>query len=145
MLRIEHALHPWVSFVIIPLFALANAGVRLEADLASTIRDPIAIAVVVGLVFGKQVGIAFGAALVVRFGLATLPPGVGWRHIYGAGWLGGIGFTMSLFIGALAYGEASPELAVAKVGILVASVIAGVGGYALLRAATPSAGDTPDP
>ncbi|HEV8053989.1 MAG TPA: Na+/H+ antiporter NhaA [Candidatus Limnocylindrales bacterium] len=129
MLRIEQALHPWVAFLIVPLFALANAGVRLESDIVSTLADPIAIAVIVGLVLGKQLGITLGAAAVVRLGFATLPDGVTWRHIYGAAWLGGIGFTMSLFIGTLAYGDGSAELVLAKVGILVASAVAGVGSF----------------
>jgi NhaA family Na+:H+ antiporter len=135
MLRIEHALHPWVAFVIVPLFALANAGVRLDMDVGTTLREPVALGVMMGLILGKQVGITLAAAFVVRLGVASLPTGVGWRHIYGAAWLGGIGFTMSLFIATLAYGEASPELALAKVGILAASVIAGVGGFVILRGA----------
>ena len=110
MLRIEHALHPWVSFLIVPLFALANAGVRLETDLGAALGDPIVIAVILGLVIGKQLGITMGALVAVRSGAASLPSGVGWGHIYGAAWLGGIGFTMSLFIGSLAYGEGSAEL-----------------------------------
>jgi NhaA family Na+:H+ antiporter len=133
MLRMEHALHPWVSFVVVPLFALANAGVRFETDLLSTLREPIALGVLIGLVVGKQLGITVAAVAVVRLGLASLPTGVGWRHIYGAAWLGGIGFTMSLFIAALAYGEGSAELAFGKVGILAASLLAGVGGFLVLR------------
>jgi NhaA family Na+:H+ antiporter len=138
MLRIEHALHPWVAFLIVPLFALANAGVRLEADLVSTIREPLTLGVIVGLVLGKQVGITLGAAVAVRLGFASLPIAVGWRHIYGAAWLGGIGFTMSLFIATLAYGDGSRELALAKIGILAASIIAGLGGFLILRGARHS-------
>jgi NhaA family Na+:H+ antiporter len=135
MLRFEHALHPWVSYAILPLFALANAGVRLDADPIGTLGQPIAIGVIAGLVIGKQVGITVGAFAAVRLGLAALPSGVGWRHIYGAAWLGGIGFTMSLFIAALAYGEGSSELALAKIGVFVASIVAGVGGFVVLRGA----------
>jgi NhaA family Na+:H+ antiporter len=135
MLRIEHALHPWVSFLIVPLFALANAGLRLDSDPISTLRDPIALGVILGLIVGKQVGITVGAAVVVRLGLASLPAGIRWRQIYGAAWLGGIGFTMSLFIAGLAYGDGSPELGLAKTGIFAASLIAGVGGFLVLRAA----------
>jgi NhaA family Na+:H+ antiporter len=135
MLRIEHALHPWVSFLIVPLFALANSGVRLDLDIASTVKQPITLGVILGLIIGKQVGITLGAAAVVRAGLASLPEGVRWRHIYGAAWLGGIGFTMSLFIAALAYGEGAAELDLAKVGILAASLIAGAGGFGILLAA----------
>lgn len=121
--------------MIVPLFALANSGVRLDLDIAATVREPIALGVILGLVIGKQVGITLGAAAVVRAGLASLPDGVGWRHIFGAAWLGGIGFTMSLFIAALAYGEGAADLDLAKVGILAASLIAGAGGFAILRTA----------
>jgi Na+:H+ antiporter, NhaA family len=141
MLRIEHALHPWVAFLILPLFALANAGVRLDIDVAATIREPIAIGVFLGLVVGKQLGITLAALAVVRMGIASLPAGVGWRHVYGAAWLGGIGFTMSLFIATLAYGDGSPELALAKIAILGASIVAGVGGFAILRRADPAERD----
>jgi NhaA family Na+:H+ antiporter len=130
MLRIEHALLPWVAFLIVPLFALANAGVAIGGDLGGALTNPIALGIIVGLVVGKQIGITLGAWLVVRAGLASLPDGVSWRHVYGGAWLGGIGFTMSLFVADLAFGE-SP-LALAKIGILAASVIAGVGGYLVL-------------
>lgn len=131
MLRIEHALHPWVAFVVLPLFALANAGVPIE-EVALAVGDPIAVGVLLGLVFGKQIGITLAAVAVVRLGLASLPPAVTWRHMYGAAWLGGIGFTMSLFIGSLAYGD-GPTLDVAKIGILGGSILAAAGGYAILR------------
>lgn len=132
MLRVEHALHPWVSFAIIPLFALANAGVTISADLLAFPPAPIILGIVVGLVVGKQVGITLATWIVVRLGLATLPEGVGWRHIHAAGWLGGIGFTMSLFVADLGLAEGTP-LAEAKIGILAASLIAGVAGFLLVR------------
>ena len=135
MLRIEHALQPWVAWVVVPLFALANAGVRIEGDIGATLTQPIPLGVAAGLVLGKQLGITLAAAIVVRLGLAVLPTGVTWRHVYGAAWLGGIGFTMSLFIAGLAYGEGSPELALAKIGILAASIVAGVGAVVVLRSA----------
>ena len=135
MLRIEHALQPWVAWFVIPLFALANAGVRMEADIATTLAQPIPLGVIAGLVLGKQLGITAGALVAVRLGLAVLPRGVGWRHVHGGALLGGIGFTMSLFIATLAYGEGSPELALAKVGILAASLVAGVGAIVALRTA----------
>jgi NhaA family Na+:H+ antiporter len=136
MLRMEHALHPWVAFLIVPLFALSNAGVPIGGDLVATASEPVVLGVLVGLVLGKQIGITLAAWLVVRAGLAALPDGVTWRHIYGAAWLGGIGFTMSLFVADLAFG-ASPTLALAKIGILTASVVAGVGGYLILRSVGP--------
>jgi Na+:H+ antiporter, NhaA family len=133
MLRIEHALQPWVVWVVVPIFALANAGVRVDGDSLASILEPIPIGIILGLVVGKQLGISLGALVAVRLGLASLPEGVGWRHIYGAALLGGIGFTMSLFIATLAYGDGSPEIALAKLGVLVASAIAGVAGFVVLR------------
>jgi NhaA family Na+:H+ antiporter len=136
MLRFEHALHPWVAFLIVPLFALSNAGVHIGGDLAATAMEPVVLGVLVGLVLGKQVGITLASLVVVRAGLAALPDGVTWRHIYGTAWLGGIGFTMSLFVSDLAFGG-SPALELAKVGILAASVVAGTGGYLILRSVRP--------
>jgi len=141
MLRIEHTLSPWVAFLIVPLFALANAGVHLSSDIGSHLADPVVMGVALGLLVGKQVGISVTAWLVVRAGLASLPTGVSWAQLYGAAWVCGIGFTMSLFIASLAYGS-SEALELAKVGILGASVIAGVGGYLLLRWRSPD--PTPD-
>ncbi len=132
MLRIEHALHPWVAFLIVPIFALANAGVPIGGEAGTVVVEPVVLGIIFGLVVGKQVGITLAAWLVVRLGWASLPDGVGWRHIYGGAWLGGIGFTMSLFVADLAFGH-SPALDLAKIGILTASVIAGVGGYVILR------------
>jgi len=132
MLRMEHDLAPWVAYLIVPLFALANAGVVLSLDFGSLFTDPVVVGVFLGLIVGKQVGITGAAWLIVRSGLGSLPPGVRWRHIYGAAWVCGIGFTMSLFIASLAYGT-STELESAKQGILAASVLAGLGGYLLLR------------
>ena len=139
MLSIEHTLQPWTAFLIVPLFALANAGVAIRGELAAIVVEPVFLGVVVGLVIGKQVGISLAAWAVVRLGLASLPEGVRWRHIYGAAWLGGIGFTMSLFIAGLAYGD-GPMLTFAKVGILAASIVAGVGGYMVLRRGSSVAG-----
>ncbi|CAN5800341.1 Na+/H+ antiporter NhaA [soil metagenome] len=132
MLRLEHALNPWVAFAIVPLFALANAGVHLGGDIAAMLADPVVLGISAGLILGKQLGITAAAWLIVRSGLAALPAGVTWTQIYGAAWVCGIGFTMSLFIAALAYGT-SETLALAKVGILLASIAAGGVGYVLLR------------
>jgi NhaA family Na+:H+ antiporter len=128
--RLEHALHPWVAFLIMPLFALANAGVALGGG--SGFDGRVILGIVLGLIVGKQVGITLAAWLAVRSGLAELPPGVGWRHVYGVAWVAGIGFTMSLFIANL--GFADPALLdSAKVGVLTASAIAGSVGVLLLR------------
>lgn len=130
--RIEHALHPWVLFGVMPLFALANAGVVLDGDLASAFGDRVTIGVILGLVIGKQVGVTLFAWLATRMGLASLPADVRWRQVYGAGWLAGVGFTMSLFIADLAFVNAV-LLTSAKVGILSASLVAGGIGFLILR------------
>ena len=116
-----------------PLFALANAGVRLTG-VGEVLGSPVAQGIALGLVAGKSVGITLFSWLAVRAGLAALPNGVTWRLVFGAAWLGGIGFTMSLFIAGLAFG-ASPLLNAAKIGILAASSLAGVVGYTILRSA----------
>jgi NhaA family Na+:H+ antiporter len=132
--RMEHVLHPWVAFAIVPLFALANAGVRIEGDLGAALGNRVTLGVVLGLVLGKQLGVTLASWLAVRSGLTDLPQGVGWLHIYGAGWLAGIGFTMALFVADLAFADAGegPLLTTAKLGILVASLVAGVGGWLIL-------------
>lgn len=141
--RIEHALHPWVLFGVMPLFALANAGVVIEGDLASAFGNRVTLGVILGLVIGKQVGITLFAWLATRMGLASLPAEVSWRQIYGVGWLAGIGFTMSLFIADLAFADAG-LLASAKVGILAASIVAGSVGFLLLsQAASRRTGPSP--
>ena len=125
--RLETALHPWVAFVIMPVFALANAGVHLNLP---ALADPVAIAVAVGLVLGKPLGIVGFSAVAVKLGLAKLPDGVGWKVMTGAGCLAGIGFTMSLFIGGLALdGEL---LEAGKIGTLAGSAVSAVLGCALL-------------
>ncbi|HZF68926.1 MAG TPA: Na+/H+ antiporter NhaA [Gemmatirosa sp.] len=130
--RMEHSLHGLVAFVIMPVFALANAGVALGGGLAAAARSPIAWGVVLGLALGKPLGITLASWLAVRAGAADLPIGVGWRHVHGAGWLGGIGFTMSLFVAGLAFADPA-VLDIAKLGVFMASIVAGGIGYALLR------------
>ncbi len=133
--ELEHTLHPWVVFAIMPLFALANAGVPLGRDLGEALTNPVALGIVAGLVLGKQLGVTLFAWLAVKSGVSELPGGIGWRHIYGAGWLAGIGFTMSLFISDLAFPDGS-LVEIAKLGILAASLIAGVVGWMILRGAS---------
>jgi NhaA family Na+:H+ antiporter len=129
----EHALHPWVAFFIMPVFALANAGVTLGGNITSTLTQPITLGIIVGLVIGKSLGITLTSWLAVRGGLADKPGDINWRQINGAGWLAGIGFTMSLFIAGLAFADAA-LLTMAKVGILLASIIAGsLGAFILWR------------
>jgi len=124
--RLEQMLHPWMAFAIMPVFALANAGVAIDAGFAAALTEPLALGIVAGLVAGKQIGLTLFSWLAVRAGWAALPQGVTWHHIYGAAWLAGIGFTMSIFIATLAFDGAS--LDEAKTAILAASLLAGVGG-----------------
>lgn len=131
LVRFEHALQPWVLFLVMPIFALANAGVSLGEAGLSTLADPLALGVMAGLSLGKPLGVTAMAWLSVKLGLADRPPGVSWTMIHGAGWLAGIGFTMSLFITNLAFTD--PTLVTtAKFALLVASGVAGVIGFALL-------------
>jgi NhaA family Na+:H+ antiporter len=132
--RTERRLQPWVTYAILPLFALANAAIDFgQTDFGQSFASPITQGVVLGLPLGKFVGITGASFIAVRFGWARLPSGVRWRHLAGAGWLGGIGFTMSLFISQLAFEEANVELA--KVGILTASVVSALIGVAWLAVA----------
>jgi NhaA family Na+:H+ antiporter len=129
--RLEKALHPWVSFAIMPIFALANAGVSFSGGLVQTLLDPIAMGVVAGLLLGKPLGIGLASWLAVKAGFASLPARVNWHQIHGAAWLAGIGFTMSLFIAGLAFSDAS-MLSTSKIGVLAASVLAATIGCFLL-------------
>ncbi|HEX6069235.1 MAG TPA: Na+/H+ antiporter NhaA [Longimicrobiaceae bacterium] len=131
--RIEHDLQLWVAFGIIPLFALANAGVHVTGDLGAAFSHPVTLGVILGLVIGKPIGITLLAWAAVRMGMASLPGGVGWSQIHGVSWLGGIGFTMSLFVANLAFGEGSALLDSAKIGVLAASALAAAMGWFLLR------------
>lgn len=131
--RVEHVLHPWSSFVIVPLFALANAGVRLGGgDLFS----PIGIGIVVGLVVGKPLGIGLATAGAVASGLGRLPAGVTQGLVVGAGAVAGIGFTVSLLIAGLAF-TGGADLTAAKIGVLGASLLASVVGAVILKGAMP--------
>ena len=131
--RLEDALHPWSAFFVLPLFALANAGVGVSLDAAF---EPITLAILVGLSVGNPIGIFALSWLAVRFGIARKPDDVTWSMLLGAGALGGIGFTMSLFIANLAFDEAA--LQSAKVGILSASLISGLVGMGVLWMLTRS-------
>ena len=130
--RIEHILHPWVAFVIIPIFALANAGVSVGDVGLEGLTAPVTLGIIAGLVIGKPVGIVFFSWVAVRLGIAAIPRDIGWLQILGASLLGGIGFTMSIFITGLAFADES-LIAQAKLAILLASLVAGVAGYLILR------------
>jgi NhaA family Na+:H+ antiporter len=130
--RFEHSLHPWVSYSIMPVFALANAGVELKGDFLSAFTQPVTLGIMAGLILGKQIGIFLTSFLAVKLKWAELPSDMTWGRLYGLGWLAGIGFTMSLFIASLAFGE-SELLPVAKTGILLASLISGIVGAVILN------------
>jgi NhaA family Na+:H+ antiporter len=130
LLRLEHGLHRFSAFAVMPLFAFVNAGVSLSDNLPA---PSVAIGVFTGLLLGKPIGITLASYVAVRSGIAVLPEGVRWATLHGCSWLGGIGFTMSLFIAMLAFEDAA-LLASAKIGILVASLCAGLVAALLVRA-----------
>lgn len=135
--RMEHALGPWCAFWIIPIFALANAGLHLSGDLGKMATDPVTLGVFFGLCIGKPVGVIGACLLAVKLNIASLPTGVTWRHIYGAGCLAGIGFTMALFIAGLAFKADPVHLDAAKLGILSASLVSTIAGLSILLTCKP--------
>jgi len=131
---LEHRLHPWSSFVVVPLFALANAGVVLDSEtLRRAASSPIAIGIVLGLVVGKPVGIALATAIGTRLGLGRLPEDMGWRQVVGVGAVAGIGFTVALFVDDLSF--AGPDFDDAVLGILLGSLVSGIVGAVILGTA----------
>lgn len=135
--KLEHAMHPVTAYFILPLFALCNAGVHIEGNIFDMIFSPIAIGIIIGLVVGKFIGISLFSRIIVKLKLASLPEGVNWRQIYGVALLAGIGFTMSIFIAGLAFNEEINQQ-IAKVGILVASLISAVLGMIWLSTGNQS-------
>jgi Na+:H+ antiporter, NhaA family len=132
--RFEHGLHPWVSFFIMPIFALANAGVTIGEGLSEALSHSVSIGIILGLFIGKQIGIFLFSYLAVKLKLASEPEGVSWKKIYAAAILAGIGFTMSLFIANLAF-NSEELLNISKVGILTGSLISGIIGFVILKSA----------
>jgi Na+:H+ antiporter, NhaA family len=131
--RIEHELQPWISFLVIPLFALANAGVDVTHNIFVAVKHPVSFGILFGLFVGKPVGIVLFSFVAARTRLGVMPEGVSWRQIFGASWLCGIGFTMSLFIAGLAFDDEG-LLSVSKIAILAASLVSGIcGSLALTR------------
>ena len=141
--RLEHAIHPWVMFLIVPIFGLVSAGVHLTGGMTA-LTDPVPLAVLLGLFLGKQIGIFGAVALSVRTGIASKPEGASWMQLYGAAILCGIGFTMSLFIGALAFPGDQLRVDEAKLGTLAGSLLSAIAGYAVLRLARPIEPDADD-
>ena len=140
--HLEHGLHPWVAFAILPLFAFANAGVSFEGVGIASFLEPVKLGISLGLFLGKQVGCFVMIWLAIRIGVAKMPPGTNWLQLYGVSMLCGVGFTMSLFIGGLAF-EHSDFDAPIRLGVLTGSLLSAVGGYFLLLAG--SFGRTEEP
>jgi len=136
LLRVEHALAPWVAYGVVPLFAFANAGVPLQNLAPGDLFGGVPLGIALGLCVGKQIGVMAFVFAAVRLGIARLPNGVTWAQIYGVAVLAGIGFTMSLFIGTLAFADPSHGAAV-RIGVLAGSISSAVLGYAILRMALP--------
>ena len=137
---LEHGLAPYVLFLIVPIFAFANAGVSLEGLSLADLMAPLPLGIALGLVLGKQIGVFGLTWLTVKSGLAQLPHGVTWVHIYGLACLAGIGFTMSLFIGSLSFGDAALMDAV-RLGVLSGSLVSGLIGFTVLRLSSNPAAD----
>jgi NhaA family Na+:H+ antiporter len=135
--RLERNLNPWVAYLIVPVFALANAGVELRGNVADAVADPIFLGIVAGLVLGKPLGITLFSWIAVKAGIADLPFGVSWRQLFASSWMAGIGFTMSLFIANSAF-KSADLLPLAKIAILAASLLAAGIGYGLVSLTSPA-------
>ena len=132
--RLEHKLHPWVAFGILPVFAFANAGVSFAGITVAELLNPVTLGIAVGLFAGKQIGIFIASWLGIKFKIAKMPHGMSWRGLYAVSLVAGIGFTMSLFIGSLAFnalGENYP--AMVRLGVMMGSLVSGSAGYLVLR------------
>lgn len=136
--KLEHGMHGLVAYAVMPVFALANAGIELSGNLLQELLTPLTVAVAMGLAAGKFIGITAAVGLMVKTGITELPQSTSWRQMFGVACLAGIGFTMSLFIAELAY-EDQTLINQAKLGVLVASLISGIVGYWLLRTSTAAA------
>jgi NhaA family Na+:H+ antiporter len=133
LLFLEEKMHYWVAFAVVPVFGFANAGVSLSGISLGNLVDPVPLGVALGLFFGKQIGVFLAATLAIRSGLANLPEGSNWMQMYGVALLCGIGFTMSLFIGNLAFPGAPHLIDEVKVGVLMGSILSAIVGVLLLR------------
>jgi NhaA family Na+:H+ antiporter len=126
----EHTMHIPSAYFIIPIFSLANAGIHVDwSSLGSIVTHPVSVGITAGLVVGKLIGIAGFSWVAVKLGLTSLPHGLNFKHIVGAGLMGGIGFTMSIFIAELGFAHSAEDLLMAKTGVLLASALAGVSGF----------------
>jgi len=136
LLNLEHMLSPYVAFGIMPLFALANAGVVIKDITMTTILAPVPLGILCGLFFGKQIGVFLFSYLSVKLILAAMPSNSNWIKFYGVGILTGIGFTMSLFVGNLAFVDYSNNLDGVKIGVLIGSFFSAIVGYIMLLIVT---------
>ncbi len=144
LLHLEHTLHPWVAFGVLPVFALANAGVPLLGISLAEIVHPVPMGIMTGLFLGKFLGILGMSGLATGLRVADLPSGVGWRHLLGVSLLCGVGFTMSLFIASLAFEQGGQAyFGLERIGILMGSLLSGIAGYLVLRLFTPRAPQAP--
>jgi len=140
----ERALSPWVAFIVLPIFGFANAGVTLSAAEDASLLSPLSLGISLGLFLGKQIGIFAAVAIAEKTGLAALPRGASWREIYGVAILCGIGFTMSLFIGLLAFSDAE-RIAVTKLAVLAGSLLSALTGSIVLLLGSSQARESPEP
>jgi NhaA family Na+:H+ antiporter len=131
---LEHVIKPWSAWVIMPVFASANAGLSLAGLSLSSLLQPVSLGIVAGLFLGKQIGILLGAGLLIALGIAAMPNGSSWRRLHGVAILGGVGFTMSLFIGTLAFDDGAHQAQV-RLGVLAGSLLSAAAGYLVLRLA----------
>ena len=136
LIKIEHAISPYVAFMIMPLFAFANAGVSLEGLTISSLMMPVPLGILLGLFFGKQIGVMFFSFFAVKFGVAQMPDNSNWFSLYGVSILTGIGFTMSLFVGNLAFAESTEYIDGVKIGVLAGSLMSTITGYLILSIST---------
>jgi Na+:H+ antiporter, NhaA family len=132
-IRLEHVIKPWSAWFIMPVFAFANAGLSLAGLSLASLAAPLPLGIMAGLFVGKQIGIMLGAGLLVVTGVAEMPRGATWRSLYGVAILGGIGFTMSLFIGSLAFADDTTREAQVRLGVLVGSLLSVLAGWIVLR------------
>lgn len=137
--RLQESLHPWVTFAVLPLFAFANAGVSLDGVTLAKLGDSVPLGIAAGLLIGKPVGVFLFTALAIGAGLGARPAGTSWTQIFGVAVLAGIGFTMSLFIGMLAFPEPSRAVDI-RIGVLLGSILSAILGYMILKLATPPKG-----
>ena len=138
--KLEHSIEPWVNFTILPIFAFANAGVSFSGMELNLLWDPVTLGIILGLFFGKQIGVMSFTYIGSLLRLCKLPPDISWAQYYGLSLVTGIGFTMSLFIGSLAFTDPEYQTSV-RLGVLLASLLAGILGYLTLRLTTKSSKD----